>query len=66
MTRFRAYLQELREGVRLLPEMLRFIFSDKYWAAILQRYIDRLYTDRHYDEWAAWASDARDANRKKG
>ena len=67
--RFRTYLRELREGIRLfpemLPEMLRLIFSGEYWAAMIQRYVDRQYTYRHYDEWAAWADEARERDLKE-
>ncbi len=65
MVRFRAYLRELREGIRLFPEMLRLIFSGEYWAAMIQRYVDRQYTYRHYDEWAAWADEARERDLKE-
>lgn len=54
----KAYLRELREGVRLLPEVLRLVCSTEYWASALQRFADRLYTARHFDEWEAWAEEA--------
>ncbi len=57
MARLRAYLHELREGVRLLPEVLRIVFSADYWASVIQRYADGMYAARHLDEWAAWAED---------
>ncbi len=57
MIRLRTYFSDLREGVRLLPEVLRLVFSAEYWAAVLQRYVDRHYTYRHFEEWAAWVED---------
>ena len=63
--RFRTYLRELREGIRLFPEVLRLALSGEYWAAMIQRYLDRQYTYRHYDEWQAWADEARERDLKE-
>ncbi len=59
MVRLRAYLRELREGVSLLPEVIRLVFSDGFWAGVVQRYVDRAYTVRHFEEWAAWEEEAK-------
>ncbi len=55
----RAYLRELWEGVRLLPEFLRLVFSVEYWVGVIQRYEAKCYIERHFDEWAAWAEEAK-------